>query len=57
MTKIFLDNYGLITAPYFGKDNYAVVGLSERCYECLKKFLDTEEFKGTLNKLMSEVTT
>ena len=57
MTKIFLDNNGLITSPYFGKDNYAVVGLSEHGYECLKKFLDTEEFKGTVNKLMSEVTT
>ena len=54
MTKIFLDNNGLITQPYFGKDNYAVIGLSEHGYECLKKFLDTEEFKGTLNKLLSE---
>ena len=57
MTKIFLDNNGLITQPYFGKDNYAVVGLSEHGYECLKKFLDTEEFKGTLNKLLSEFIT
>ena len=57
MTKIFLDNNGLITPPYFGKDNYAVVGLSEHGYECLKKFLDTEEFKGTINKLLSEFTT
>ena len=57
MTKIFLDNNGLITPPYFGKDNYAVVGLSEHGYECLKKFLDTEEFKGTLNKLLSEFIT
>lgn len=57
MTKIFLDNNGLITPPYFGKDNYAVIGLSEHGYECLKRFLDTEEFKGTLNKLLSEFTT
>ena len=57
MTKIFLDNNGLITSPYFGNDNYAVVGLSEHGYECLKKFLNTEEFKGTLNKLMSEFIT
>ena len=57
MTKIFLDNNGLITPPYFGKDNYAVVGLSEHGYECLKKFLNTEEFKGTINKLLSELTT
>ena len=57
MTKIFLDNNGLITPPYFGKDNYAVVGLSEHGYECLKKFLNTEEFKGTINKLLSEFTT
>lgn len=57
MTKIFLDNNGLITQPYFGRDNYAVVGLSEHGYECLKKFLDTEEFKGTLNKLLSEFIT
>lgn len=57
MTKIFLDNNGLITTPYFGKDNYAVIGLSEHGYECLKKFLDTEEFKGTLNKLLSEFIT
>ena len=57
MTKIFLDNNGLITPPYFGKDNYAVVGLSEHGYECLKRFLDTEEFKGTLNKLLSEFIT
>lgn len=57
MTKIFLDNNGLITPPYFGNDNYAVVGLSEHGYECLKKFLDTEEFKGTLNKLLSEFIT
>ena len=57
MTKIFLDNNGLITQPYFGKGNYAVIGLSEHGYECLKRFLDTEEFKGTLNKLLSEFTT
>ena len=57
MTKIFLDNNGLITTPCFGNDNYAVVGLSEHGYECLKKFIDTEEFKGTLNKLLSEFTT
>ena len=57
MTKIFLDNNGLITPPYFGKDNYAVVGLSEHGYECLKGFLNTEEFKGTMNKLMSEFVT
>lgn len=57
MTKIFLDNNGLITPPYFGNDNYAVVGLSEHGYECLKRFLDTEEFKGTLNKLLSEFIT
>ena len=57
MTKIFLDNNGLITAPYFGNDNYAVIGLSEHGYECLKRFLDTEEFKGTMNKLMSEFVT
>ena len=57
MTKIFLDNNGLITPPYFGNDNYAVIGLSEHGYECLKKFLDTEEFKGTLNKLLSEFIT
>ena len=57
MTKIFLDNNGLITPPYFGKDNYAVIGLSEHGYECLKKFLNTEEFKGTINKLLSEFTT
>ena len=57
MTRIFLDNNGLITPPYFGNDNYAVVGLSEHGYECLKKFLDTEEFKGTINKLLSEFTT
>ena len=57
MTKIFLDNNGMITPPYFGKDKYAVVGLSEHGYECLKRFLDTEEFKGTLNKLLSEFIT
>ena len=57
MTKIFLDNNGLITSPYFGKDNYAVIGLSEHGYECLKRFLNTEEFKGTLNKLLSEFIT
>lgn len=57
MTKIFLDNNGLITSPYFGKDNYAVIGLSEHGYECLKKFLDTEEFKGTIDKLLSEFIT
>ena len=57
MTKIFLDNNGLITSPYFGNDNYAVIGLSEHGYECLKKFLDTEEFKGTLNKLLNEFIT
>lgn len=56
MTKIFLDNNGLVTPPYFGNDNYAVIGLSEHGYECLKRFLDTEEFKGTLNKLLSEFT-
>ena len=57
MTKIFLDNNGVITQPYLGKDNYAVIGLSEHGYECLKRFLDTEEFKGTLNKLLGEFTT
>ena len=57
MTKIFLDNNGLITPPYFGNDNYAVVGLSEHGYECLKKFLNTEEFNCTINKLLSEFTT
>ena len=57
MTKIFLDNNGLITPPYFGKDNYAVIGLSEHGYECLKRFLNTEEFKGTLNKLLGELIT
>ena len=57
MTKIFLDNNGMITPPYFGKDNYAVVGLSEHGYECLKSFLNTEEFKGTMNKLLSEFIT
>ena len=57
MTKIFLDNNGLITPPYFGKDNYAVIGLSEHGYGCLKSFLNTEEFKGTINKLLSEFTT
>ena len=57
MTKIFLDNNGLITPPYFGEDNCAVVGLSEHGYECLKRFLNTEEFKGTINKLLSEFTT
>ena len=57
MTKIFLDNNGLITQPYLGKDNYAVIGLSEHGYECLKSFLNTEEFKGTINKLLSEFTT
>ena len=57
MTKIFLDNNGLITQPYLGKDNYAVIGLSEHGYECLKRFLNTEEFKGTINKLLSEFTT
>ena len=57
MTKIFLDNNGLITPPYFGNDNYAVVGLSEHGYECLKRFINTEEFKGTMNKLMSEFVT
>lgn len=57
MTKIFLDNNGLVTPPYFGNDNYAVVGLSEHGYECLKRFLNTEEFKGTLNKLLSEFIT
>ena len=57
MTKIFLDNNSLVTPPYFGKDNYAVIGLSEHGYECLKRFLNTEEFKGTLNKLMSEFIT
>lgn len=57
MTKIFLDNNGLITPPYFGSDNYAIVGLSEHGYECLKRFLNTEEFKGTINKLLSEFIT
>ena len=57
MTKIFLDNNGLITQPYFGKDNYAVIGLSEHGYQCLKSFLNTEEFKGTMNKLLSEFIT
>ena len=57
MTKIFLDNNGMITQPYFGKDNYAVIGLSEHGYECLKRFLNTEEFKGTMNKLLSEFIT
>ena len=57
MTKIFLDNYGLVTAPYFGKDGYAVIGLSDRGYKCLQRFLESEEFRGTLNKLLSEVTT
>ena len=57
MTKIFLDNNGMITQPYLGKDNYAVIGLSEHGYECLKSFLNTEEFKGTINKLLSEFTT
>ena len=57
MTKIFLDNNGMITQPYLGKDNYAVIGLSEHGYECLKSFLNTEEFKGTMNKLMSEFVT
>ena len=57
MTKIFLDNNGLITQPYIGKDNYAVIGLSEHGYECLKKFIGTEEFKSTIDKLLSEFTT
>ena len=57
MTKIFLDNNGMITQPYLGKDNYAVIGLSEHGYECLKGFLNTEEFKGTMNKLLSEFIT
>ena len=57
MTKIFLDNNGLITQPYLGKDNYAVIGLSEHGYECLKKFIGTEEFKSTIDKLLSEFTT
>ena len=57
MTKIFLDNNGLVTPPYFGNDNYAVVGLSAHGSECLKTFLDTEEFKGTINKLLSESIT
>ena len=57
MTKIFLDNNGMITQPYLGKDNYAVIGLSEHGYECLKRFLNTEEFKGTMNKLLSEFIT
>ena len=57
MTKIFLDNNGMITQPYLGKDNYAVIGLSEHGYECLKSFLNTEEFKGTMNKLLSEFIT
>ena len=57
MTKIFLDNYGLVTVPYFGKDGYAVVGLSDRGYKCLQRFLESEEFKGTLNTILSEATT
>ena len=57
MTKIFLDNYGLVTAPYFGKDGYAVIGLSDRGYRCLQRFLESEEFRGTLNKILSETTT
>ena len=57
MTKIFLDNYGLVTAPYFGKDGYAVIGLSDRGYRCLQRFLESEEFRGTLNKILSEATT
>ena len=57
MTKIFLDNYGLVTTPYFGKDGYAVIGLSDRGYRCLQRFLESEEFNGTLNKILSEVTT
>ena len=57
MTKIFLDNYGLVTSPYFGKDGYAVIGLSDRGYRCLQRFLESEEFRGTLNTILSEATT
>ena len=57
MTKIFLDNYGLVTSPYFGKDGYAVIGLSDRGYRCIQRFLESEEFRGTLNKILSESTT
>lgn len=54
MTKIFLDNYGVLTTPYYGKDGCAVIGFSEYGYKCLQKFLEREEFKGTLNKIISE---
>ena len=57
MTKIFLDNYGLITSPYFGKDGYAVIGLSDRGYRCLQGFHESEKTKSTLNTILSEATT
>lgn len=54
MTKIFLDNNEIITEPYYGSDNYAIIGLSEYGYKCLHKFLEREEFSGTLSKIMIE---
>ena len=54
MTKIFLDNNEIITAPYYGRDGYAIIGLSEYGYKCLQKFLEREEFTGTLSKIMIE---
>lgn len=54
MTKIFLDNNDIITDPYYGFDNYAIIGLSEYGYKCLQKFLEREEFSGTLSKIMIE---
>ena len=54
MTKIFLDNNEIITAPYYGSDKYAIIGLSEYGYKCLHKFLEREEFTGTLSKIMIE---
>src|SRR5574344_604730 len=57
MTKIFLDNYGLITASYFGKDGYAVIGLSDRGYKCIKRFFESEKFRGIPNTILSEATT
>ena len=54
MTKIFLDNNEIITTPYYGRDGYAIIGLSEYGYKCLQKFLEREEFSGTLSKILIE---
>ena len=56
MTKIFLDNNKIFTRPYYGEDNYAIIGLSEHGYKCLQKFLEREEFTGTLSKILGKLS-